>query len=498
MQRIHLNRWLFAAAMLFFAAGCAGGRYGVRFSPYSFVTPTPEPLTVAVYPVRSEDYLANPGMGWQRDNSPLSSYIPETVAYGNRLAITWRILNPADGVYNWAPLDAEYARAAAEGKQFSFRVFTMAGEIYGGHEVPDWVLERGALILSSGEPDYSNCVYQEEWGKFVNALLERYDGQPGIAYIDISGYGNFNEWSWTDEQTEWDFLWEEHYNLGVATEASMTNLDSQARRRLADMFIGGAFASHQCRGADGRIRTVSYSYPGAQQTQLVMPYAGTVQSTQYVFIKRSDVGFRMDCLGRGDRLPLEVYQIWLNAPVVYEFCGPEGFDLEVARRDVLETHPILIHNNAYRGGLPELQEFMLPIGYRFFLKEAVADYSARAGQGLGLSMVWQNLGVSPVYPKMGQDFALHIYLMQKESGEVVLDHRADVDLSRWLPADPYSIENAPEYAFDLTIPIPRDLPAGAYTLAGAIVDHRTGLPIRVAMQGEYIQERFVFFDVIVR
>lgn len=491
---------MFTGIILFIMTGCMGGdgRYGIRLPSYAFETPTPEPRDVTVYPSLSEEYIANPGMGWQRDNSIYSSYIPETVAYGTRLDITWRILNPEENVYNWAPLDAEYSRATADGKQFSFRVFTMAGEIYGGHEVPDWVLQRGANLLSSGEPDYSSCVYQEEWGRFVNALLERYDGQPGIAYMDISGYGDFNEWNWTDLQTEWDFLWEEHYNLGVATEASMTNLDSQARRRLADMFIGGSFRSHQCRDVDGGVKTVSYSYPGAQKTQLVMPYAGTVQSTQYVFTRRSDVGFRFDCLGRGDTLPLEVYQIWINAPVVYEFCGPGGFAFEFAMRDVERTHPILIHNNAYNGDLEELRDFMMPIGYRFFLKEATADYSVHAGQGLSLSMIWQNLGTSPVYRKMGHDFTLHIYLVDGETGQVALDYPVDVDFTRWLPSDPFSVEEAPEYEVSSIVPIPQSFPHGQYVLTAAIMDNRTGLPLQLAMEGEYINDQFVLFEITVK
>ena len=65
--------------------------------------------------------------------------------------------------------------------------------------MPEWVLQKGAKILNSGEPDYSNCRYQEEWGKFVAELIARYDGNPDIAFIDISGYGNFSEWSWRDD-----------------------------------------------------------------------------------------------------------------------------------------------------------------------------------------------------------------------------------------------------------------------------------------------------------
>ena len=239
---------------------------------------------IIVHPTYYDGYLYNPGMGWQTVNSERVNF-PESVVYANRDMITWKILNPAEGVYNWAPLSEGIAQAATIGKQFSFRVFTISGESYGPEEVPDWVLQKGALIRLDGEPDYSNCVYQQEWGKFVTELLAKYDGNPSIAYIDISGYGNFNEWSWQD-QTEWDTVWDENYRNGTASSITLQTLDGQARRRLADIFIGGSFSSHQCRDASGNILQTSYAYIGAQKTQLIMPYAGIPLSTLFVFLMR--------------------------------------------------------------------------------------------------------------------------------------------------------------------------------------------------------------------
>ena len=63
-------------------------------------------------------------------------------------------------------------------------------------------------------------------------------GNPAIAFIDISGYGKFNEWDW-GTQTEWDPLWDESYKKNPREPPStMQTLDSQARRRLVDIFVG--------------------------------------------------------------------------------------------------------------------------------------------------------------------------------------------------------------------------------------------------------------------
>jgi len=453
---------------------------------------------LSVFPILYEGYLANPGMGWQGDLSHASSYFPETVYYADRTSIPWMKLNPLEDVYDWTLLDEQFSQARAAGKQISFRVFTMSGESYGGHQIPDWVLGKGAIILSSGEPDYSNCTYQEQWGKFVNTLLERYDGNSEIAFMDISGYGNFNEWSWQD-QTEWDALWAKQYEQKNADSSAFENLDGQSRRRLVDIFIGGSYKSHQCRDGDGNIQLVNYYYEGAKKTQLVMPYAGILQSTQYVFTKRKDVGFRFDCLGRDDALPLtEISEIWASAPIVYEFCGSRNFDADVAQTLVEGTHPSFIHNNNYYGDLNTLEELIVPIGYRFFLEKAGANTSVNAGEKLAVPMFWQNNGTAPIYVKMGANPKMYLYLTDELAGEVVVSAPVNVDFSTWMPADPFLSSNLKTYHVDASIPIPTSLPAGSYIISVVVMDDRTGLPIQLAMEGVNANGEFVLFNVEVK
>jgi hypothetical protein len=480
--------------------------FGLRlfnFAKFAYKAIPPVDITVSnniqvnVFPVAKEGYLVNPGIGWQADPSPTSSYFPETVLYANRSDISWKNLNPQEDVYDWDLLDKQLARATSDGKQFSFRVFTMSGESYGGNQIPKWVLDKGAVILSSDQPDYSNCVYQEQWGRFVDALLNRYDGNPEIAFIDISGYGNFNEWSWQD-QTEWDVMWEKKYKESVADSSTMQKLDSQARRRLADMFIGGSYKSHQCRNLDGNIQIVDYSYNGAKKTQLIMPYAGIVQSTQYVLSRRKDVGFRFDCLGRDDTLPFsEISQIWPSAPIIYEFCGPNS-SIKVAKATVDQTHPILIHDNNYHGDLNELLQLVTTIGYRFFLKKATSDAQVNAGEKLPVSMLWQNLGTSPFYYKMGQNLGLYLFLVDQVKNRDVLSVPINIDISKWMPADPFLSSNIPIYKVDAFIPIPTTISGGSYSLLVSIIDNRTGLPIQLAMDGINSSGRFVLFDIKIK
>ena len=425
----------------------------------------------------AEAYISNPGMGWQYQGGTFPVTSPsETVAYGRRSDMSWMILNPADGVYDWGPLDAQLNTAVSQGKQFSFRVYTMIGSGWGDAQVPQWVLDKGAVLLPSGEPNYSNCTYQQEWGKFVNALIARYDGNPDIAFIDISGYGEFNEWSWND-QTDWDYVWADAYTNGTAGPETMSLMDSYARRVLADIFVGGSFEGHQCVDANNSVQTYDYNYQGFSDTQLVLPYAGIAQSTQYVFTKTQNVGFRFDCMGRsGDdilgHVGNELDVIYQHAPVVYEICQVGGFSASEAMFLIENTHPTLIHDANHLFDGEAILPFLEPLGYEYSLNYLRYDTRVTAGETMGVVMEWQNDGIAPYYPQMGQDLQIHLYLVN-ETGQRAADMTLSEEISAWLPSSTYG-GSPPVYTVEANPVVPGDVLAGIYSLEVGIVDERTG------------------------
>jgi hypothetical protein len=448
---------------------------------YSTVEPYKK---INIFPKVKEDYLTNPGIGWQDgpESFGLMNF-PETVSYANRRDIAWSELNPAEGVYNWFPLNEQIEKAVEAGKQFSFRIYTHVGEGYDGIKVPSWVINEGARILPSGEPDYSNCVYQEEWGRFINELIRNYDGNPDIAFIDISGYGNFNEWSWQDSQTEWDDRWDEDYSNGTASGASFHTLDGQARRRLVDLFVGGSFNGHTCRKVNGDLVKGNYQYPGFRKTQLVMPYAGIIQSSQYVLSRRNDVGFRYDCLGRDgqhffEKVGAEIMRIWKKAPVVFELCKPNETDYDDAVRLLKQTHGSIVHNNNWSFSREQLEEMMLPVGYRYFLKQGEFNIT---GRQVDATMEWENIGLAPNYPKMGQDFRLYLCLVD-ESGKIVFKDPISTNIPSWLPADSI-LDKPPIYKVSYKNLIPSSIKPGKYQVGVTMIDLETGLPILLSFEG---------------
>ena len=483
-----MRRGLVVGAVLAVSSivGCApqGAPIATAFPALTSTTvPTSTPRLVHYVevhpPVLDGVYLTNPGMGWQQDiKSENRDILPETVAYAVRRDLAWSVLNPAEGIYDWSALDAELTQAMSAGKQYSFRVQTMSGGVFGGARVPEWVLQAGAVILPSGEPDYSNCTFQDKWGEFVNSLAARYDGNPNIAYIDISGYGTFNEWADSD-QTQTDPAWETAAATHAYAASAFQSLDGQARRRLADMFIGQSFQQHACRDHRNQVHRVDYAYSGFQHTQLIMPYSSILQSTQYVAWRRPDVGFRFDCLGGGnpDKIIAAAGDTWQRAPVVFELCPPDDFSLAVARSVLMQAHGSLVHDNFSALTFDDAKNLMLNVGYRYVLHSATVPETATPGDGLFIRMDWQNTGSAPAYPRMGQQFELHLYLIAAD-GQAALDGTAPVDVAAWMPA---AVPGAvlPDNLVNLTMHLPDGLPAGVYQFEVAIIDLRTGQPVQL-------------------
>lgn len=445
------------------------------------------PVTAAtktINPNKTTDYLLNPGIGWQYMNSSNKSILGETVAYPDRHEISWKVLNPSEGSYAWGILDGKINAATSAGKQISFRIYTMRGEGFGGHQIPQWVVDKGVLFYGNGEPDYSDCNYQQYWGQFVQALRSRYDGNANIAFIDISGYGNFNEWSWQDVQTDWD---DDPYNP--------TTVDGQARKRLADMYIGGSDSSHTCKKHSGGTQNTNYSYPGFSSTQLVMPYAGIRQSTYYVDSRRSDVGFRHDCLGRTSstasqmqsRLGTVLNDLWRTAPVVYELCdinwGSQAF-LDRAEDLLQYSHGSVVHDNPNGSPINEsaAKGLMNYVGYRYYLKQATVPTTILTGTKFDISMTWQNVGYAPNYPKMGQNFKVYIYLLNTDNREVAAWEVSSA-VHTWMPA--HSLPGTPpDNSFAKSVNLP-DLSAGTYTFATNMIEGRTGATVALSFDGAF-------------
>lgn len=436
------------------------------------------PLDVVTALSEQPGYLANPGMGYQ-GWTYAAGVLGQSVEYRrgphpDQGGLDWATMNPASGVYNWAPVDTFLAACAGRGQRGSFRVITMNGETYGPHCVPTWVLAAGATIndgVLDDEPEYRNRWYQLHWGRFVDALAARYDGDPRIAFVDISGYGRYNEWQANPNSSD-----------------TPTTADYQCRIHLIHAFVGGA-GTTKVLEADGTTEgTLTYSHRGFQHTQLLMPYGGLWEPTRYVLDNYPHVGFRNDALF-GTAATLALFQLighgvtdrWQTAPVVFEAGSDIGYGpgTHPAAVELLAgMHASILHeNNTLIDQPAALATICAPLGYRYRCSQVRTPDTVPAGSPLAVETTWTNTGLARAYPRMGHHFAVTVALAGA-GGTVVARWEGGQGLVDLLPGQGLVVTawmSAPQ--------------AGEYTVLVGVVDQVTGqrilLPLNDGGRGDH-------------
>lgn len=422
--------------------------------------------TVIVRPTETQQILTNPGMGvqtFQRYNGDTLNTgvawseegpihprkapdkapdFPEsTVAYSRW---HWTTLEPEMGKINWDIIDLALAEAHRHGQRLAIRLMPYDPE----HPLPEWYQKSGARRANSDsskdgkiwQPDFSDPLYFKYWGALVNALAERYDGNPNLDSVDISTVGYWGE-GWSNYMPEFP-----------------------VQKKLIDIYLK-AFS----------------------KTPLLMNFD---EPEALAYGTSHGAGWRFDCLGDMrkpwsamlDSYPEQIAKtgigdVWRTAPVSMETCGvPEtwfrnGWDVRYILNEALRWHVSTV--NLKSSAIPkpwqsDFEEFQRKIGYRFSLRRAEWHGRVQAGEALHLKTWWVNEGVAPIY----RPFVLAFRLSSPMGSTVI---RTDADLRKWLPGDS---------VFDDPIFAPDSLPTGEYTLSVALLDPVTLLPgIRLAIEG---------------
>lgn len=110
------------------------------------------------------------------------------------LRTSWALTETANNVYDWAQIDQNMQDANRTGKIFALGVVS-------GFRSPGWFLKSGAKTITvSFDRNYAeqrqitmpvpwDRDFQTEWGEFLETVAQRYDGEPNLGYVLISGLG---------------------------------------------------------------------------------------------------------------------------------------------------------------------------------------------------------------------------------------------------------------------------------------------------------------------
>ncbi|MEX5281372.1 DUF4832 domain-containing protein [Nitrospira tepida] len=453
--------------MLSAAAGCVTD--GERLRAASFEPSAP---MVTVTPVEIDEVLYNPGMGFADFHfgfghpPPADRYPRSTVAY---FRWSWADLEPAEGHYAFDFVDRIIEQAKAKGERLAFRI---VAEYEQGS--PRWLLEKGVASIKETDgifPDYNNPLFLEYHEKLIKAFGERYGASPEIDHVDIGSVGCWGEWN---------------------TACCLPEQRPQCQ----------AFFPSE----GNQLRITDWYFRYFPQVPLVSLHGG-----QLKYGAERGAGWRGDCFGDYGyftptwnhmehayapvlRDPV-IGEAWKRGPVQFEVCGvmqdwqDKGFDIDRILQQGLDWHLSVL--NAKSAPVPEawrskVEQFLKKMGYRLVLREFSHQAEARAGGPLVLQSRWENVGVAPVY----RPWPL-AYRLRNESEQVMAQWTSGADLKRWLPGEPYLVEETPA--------IPPDVPAGVYHIDVAVLDEAGRLPlVDLAIAGRRADRWYPISRVMVR
>lgn len=444
--------------------------------------------------------------------------------------IPWRTLQPKDPArvpagapdterYDFSALDKEIANAAAQGRQFGFRITafdsccdaTTKGQRVS--MVPDWLRSiPGATITRSAEgvdyvlPEWNSSAYLDRFAALITALGRRYDRDERVAMYEMSGYGDFSE-------NHVAFARDTLKVPAPSPESSRAELGYYSQYR--DQYL--TYASAQ--------RLVGATLRAFPSTQIVSTMGNPaiagllLRDSPEVKTLRRPVGIRSDSLGAMPILPTWAENRWSEyvksrdplagvlaerfrtAPVITEW-PPQllsgGTVLEYYRRglrDVVNGHVSLVSSTGFPAqSRPERmtdEQYALweraskYAGYRY----AVDRVDVTAGSsGPTAAVHWVNRGSAPTYDRWRVS-----YQVVTESGRKVAQVDGSPALKSMVSTQPYQdLTAAPPVSVSTdTVELPR-LKPGRYMLRVVVTwdehkpggTHRTTMPpMALAMDG---------------
>lgn len=388
---------------------------------------------------------------------------------------TWSEVQPGQDDFTFKRIEEELASSTARGEKLGFRVMPADNCCAPLAEplavMPAWLTDLGVnqwtyrgFDSAAVVPDWNNETYLAAMTKLIAKLGEKYDGDPRVAFVDMTGYGNFGEWHSYPMNSEYP------RSQGGQSEISDANL-----RRLVDANLQ----------AFKRTRLLTLA-----TNPLVLARAMSA---------RPDVGIRIDCLGdaTGGSALVNISSNaaasnrWKTAPIVTEWCTsnfsqpqeiPAGSEFDLFRADLGQDLYQVGREQVRRWRISMLSSGNFPFafngnvmsdrqwqdfaqanklsGYRYSAKPTSLPAQAKAGGKLQLATSWTNSGVAPTY----EEWKIRLELRSKGSTTAISSTESSMDLRQLYAADAGTGAQPAEATQTVTdqLAIPASAAAGEY------------------------------------
>jgi hypothetical protein len=397
---------------------------------------------VVVRPLSKPGPLDNPLKGWCPYTDAGEIHQPYSMVFQY---VPWSELEPSSGDYRFDAWEKSWNVDAADGKHIIFRVYIDYPSLPSG--LPKWLRRAGVKETPYKEhgggasPNYNDPKMVVAMERLIDALGQRYNKRPRVAFIQMGLLGFWGEWhTWPRDEMY---------------------ASPQTERRIIDAYR---------KAFPDKSLMVRYARDYAGQQDWIgfhddMFPEDTDNGKDWSFLsglRASDrIGNWKNAVVGGEMVPNKAKR-WL------------GQDYETTRTMLERAHfswvgPYCppLERSSDEEFRHRSQALVRKMGYEFQLTELRHTGVAKANGPIDISLTGQNNGVAPFYYPWSVEWALI-----DSAGKVVTTQKTPWDLRNWQPG-PFA-ENA-EVNFEV---IP-----GEYRLALGIRDPWQNLPaIRFANQ----------------
>ncbi|WNR42346.1 DUF4832 domain-containing protein [Paenibacillus roseipurpureus] len=407
---------------------------------------------VSYFPAETDQVLNNPYMGFVIDARNKEAKQPFRLAYAN---LTWADLEPEKGKYAFDAVERKFQFAfwKTKGVSLILRVVLDYPTEVEHLDIPNWLYEETSkkgvsynLAYGKGfSPDYNNPRLIENHERLIQALGERYNNDPQVAFIELGSIGHWGEWHTMDEGSQ--------------------------RIEFPKEDVTDNYVNHYLRYFDRKLLLMRRPHEIALSHHLGLfnDAFGSHESTIDGFLKWYTDGYK-SWLTQNDQPAMPYF--WKSAPSGGEFRPDVTYlndsNMEETLLQSKLTHvswlgPSAPSQEPYGGRLqPNIDRFLKTIGYRFVIAKESHEKKVRTGNSLHVKLNIINRGVAPFY------FAWPLELsLSNEQGIIVSRIQTNLDIREWLPG-------AQEVSH--VLPIPANLAHGIYIVNAAILNPETNKP----------------------
>jgi hypothetical protein len=398
---------------------------------------------VRTFFTESDEVILNPFMGfmpWAASLNPEWVPNPEvTLAFA---LLPWNELEPEKGVFDFESFEQRIHFGHLKANNIRLVLRFIADEP-STHEpfktIPAWLYEGmggagvhyehnyGTHIVHGFAPDYSNEFFIERHEIAINALAERYDASPHVAFVQLGSLGQWGEWhNWLVPDrffpcTDITEIYVNHYlNAFQHTFIQMRRpfpITLENNIGFFNDMVGIEYSTRQWLGW--------INNDGLNERYRTAPVGGEIASS---------------------------YPIHYYFTHMFDYVKQSVIDSNMTFLGIHPPQDAQLQEN--------INTLRRLIGYRFVVREARFLHRQPRGNPVNIQFSIENVGIAPFY-YANWDFHIIVKCAKGKPSQIINTGRSAEEIM------PNSTVN-----FEITADL--KLPAGEYTLHLAILDPHTG------------------------